>query len=177
MRDSNVPKFLRDDLPLFHAIVGDLFPGVVVPKQETGDLERYAALSCAEGHCNWFVVMDSCRERCLWYPLVTRSAIRDELAKQGLQAVALHIDKILQLYDTFNVRFGVVITGPTTAGKTTAYRLVVTVTGSAPTSVPNRLSAVDFTLLLSTLLYYQSACQRHVRSANRRSRKRHVPAR
>ena len=51
------------------------------------------------------------------------SAIRDELAAKGLQAVPLHIDKILQLYDTFNVRFGVVITGPTTAGKTTAYQV------------------------------------------------------
>jgi dynein heavy chain len=52
------------------------------------------------------------------------SAIRDELTKRGLQCVPLHIDKILQLFDTFNVRFGVVITGPTTAGKTTAYKVL-----------------------------------------------------
>jgi dynein heavy chain len=38
MQDSNIPKFLADDLPLFHAIVGDLFPGVAVPVNETGEL-------------------------------------------------------------------------------------------------------------------------------------------
>src|SRR6202012_565490 len=31
MRDSNVPKFLADDLPLFAAIVNDLFPKVDIP--------------------------------------------------------------------------------------------------------------------------------------------------
>lgn len=91
MRDSNVPKFLSPDLPLFHAIVGDLFPGVVVPHKDTGQLE------------------------------VT---LRNELDLAGLQQVDLFVDKIMQLYETFNVRFGVVITGPTGGGKTTGYEML-----------------------------------------------------
>jgi dynein heavy chain len=38
MCDSNIPKFLDDDVILFNAIVQDLFPGVEVPKQDTGAL-------------------------------------------------------------------------------------------------------------------------------------------
>ena len=40
MRDSNIPKFLANDLSLFFGIMLDLFPGVNVPYQDTGDLER-----------------------------------------------------------------------------------------------------------------------------------------
>jgi dynein heavy chain, axonemal len=38
MRDANVPKFLADDLPLFHAIVQDLFPNVVIPEEDSTEL-------------------------------------------------------------------------------------------------------------------------------------------
>eukprot|EP00605_Chrysophyceae_sp_TOSAG23-4_P002255 GSChrysophyteH1.ASY1.ANO1.2499.1 assembled CDS len=39
LRDSNVPKFLAEDLPLFAAIVLDLFPGVEIPPDEYGELK------------------------------------------------------------------------------------------------------------------------------------------
>ena len=39
MRDSNVPKFVAEDLPLFNALIQDLFPGVEVPEESSSELE------------------------------------------------------------------------------------------------------------------------------------------
>ncbi|GBG25533.1 Dynein heavy chain 6, axonemal [Hondaea fermentalgiana] len=89
MRDSNLPKFLSQDVPLFFGILADLFPGVTVPYQDTGDL---------------------------------REMVESVLASETLQCVDAFVGKIIQLYETMNVRFGITIVGPTGGGKSTAYK-------------------------------------------------------
>jgi dynein heavy chain len=46
LRDVNVPKFLKDDLPLFENIILDLFPGVERPTVNYGDLFKALNASC-----------------------------------------------------------------------------------------------------------------------------------
>jgi len=33
LKDSNIPKFLKDDLPLFNALISDLFPNIKMTVQ------------------------------------------------------------------------------------------------------------------------------------------------
>ena len=40
MRDSNIPKFLKDDVHLFFGIIDDLFPGVQVPFIDYGNVRK-----------------------------------------------------------------------------------------------------------------------------------------
>merc|ERR1719230_2288285 len=50
LRDVNVPKFLRDDLPLFENIISDLFPGIERPVIDYGQLEEESRNQCRLHH-------------------------------------------------------------------------------------------------------------------------------
>ncbi|KAH7827202.1 dynein haevy chain 9, inner dynein arm 5 [Monocercomonoides exilis] len=85
MRESNLPKFLAEDIPLFEAIVGDLFPDALIPQRSDGELLNMLRIVCEE---------------------------------RGLQPLSNQFHKTMELFDTFCVRHGVMLVGPTRGGKT-----------------------------------------------------------
>jgi dynein heavy chain, axonemal len=89
LRDVNVPKFLKDDLPLFENIIQDLFPGIEKPKIDYGKLF---------------------------------DAVQSVAQKSHLQPCKPFLEKVTQLYDTIQVRHGLMLVGPTGGGKTSVYR-------------------------------------------------------
>lgn len=89
LRDVNVPKFLKDDLPLFENIILDLFPGLERPQLDYGDLLSQLDKSCET---------------------------------LNLQHSDVFITKVIQLYDTTQVRHGLMLVGPTGGGKTSNYK-------------------------------------------------------
>ncbi|XP_015429803.1 PREDICTED: dynein heavy chain 6, axonemal, partial [Dufourea novaeangliae] len=89
LRESNIPKFLRDDAELFEGIVGDLFPGIVIPEEDYGVLQETA-----------ITIMEEAR----------------------LQPERCTLKKAIQLHECLQVRHGVMLVGPTGAGKTTVLR-------------------------------------------------------
>jgi dynein heavy chain len=91
LRDSNVPKFLKDDLQLFAALIQDLFPGVVIPFVDYGELQVQLLASFKE---------------------------------LNYQVEDILMTKILQLFETFSVRFGVMLVGFTCSAKSTAFRIL-----------------------------------------------------
>jgi len=91
MRDSNVPKFIKEDLPLFSALIKDLFPSVEIPPVNYGDLQ---------------------------------TQIIESISLMGLQRHSEFELKVLQLFETFNVRFGVMVVGPTGSGKSKCCRVL-----------------------------------------------------
>lgn len=89
--DVNVPKFLKDDLPLFGNIIKDLFPGMAKPEVDLG------------------LLLDS---------------IKDSCKLMNLQSTESFLVKVNQLYDTIQVRHGLMLVGPTGGAKTSNYNVL-----------------------------------------------------
>ena len=53
--------------------------------------------------------------------------IEASILKLGFQPQPAFMEKVIYLYETFNVRFGVMFVGPTGGGKTTCYEVLADV--------------------------------------------------
>ena len=91
MKDANEPKFLKDDLPLFNAIVQDLFPSCEIKDPD---------------YQYFYKKMETI------------------LKEKSLQCHKPFMTKVIQLYETFVVRFGVMLVGYTGSGKTKCYEIL-----------------------------------------------------
>jgi dynein heavy chain len=96
INDVNLAKFLVEDLPLFHGITSDLFPGVKLPAAD------YTVLTqCLQDICDAGV----------------------QVAPNNtyfLENLATFQAKTIQLYEMVLVRHGVMVVGQTCSGKTAA---------------------------------------------------------
>lgn len=89
LRDSNMPKFVFEDVPLFAGLIDDLFPGLDCPRVAYPELK-----AAVEGE------------------LEARTMRHDDEA-----VFALQVDKVIQLYETMLVRHTTMVVGPTGGGK------------------------------------------------------------
>lgn len=85
-----MPKFVFEDVPLFHGLINDLFPGLDCPRVGYAALKDAIEAELVAGEYN-----------------TTNPAVYNE-----------QIDKIIQMYETMLVRHTTMIVGPTGGGKT-----------------------------------------------------------
>jgi len=91
LEDVNVPKFLKEDIPLFKNIIKDLFPTTERPKSDLDNL------------------INKIKENCI---------------ERNLQPQEPFVQKIIQLYDTIQVRHGLMIVGPSGGGKSNNWNVL-----------------------------------------------------
>jgi dynein heavy chain len=104
VRDVNLPKFLDEDLPLFNGITNDLFPGTVLPSADYQELAAAIEESCMLG--TW---------------VANGTAQLAENPDISLEPIDNFTMKVVQLYETVQVRHSLMVVGQTCSGKTSNF--------------------------------------------------------
>ncbi|RLN71959.1 hypothetical protein BBJ28_00009780 [Nothophytophthora sp. Chile5] len=111
MVGANFPKLTDEDIQLFKGIVKDLFPDTMTALgAREADLLLQGDGASSSTSTTW---LDALEEE-----------VAEQLRRQGLQAPRQWTTKILQLFMTLDVRTGVVQTGASGSGKSTAMKIL-----------------------------------------------------
>ncbi|GAB9466924.1 hypothetical protein Gpo141_00004287 [Globisporangium polare] len=106
MYDANIPKFVDEDIPLFRGILRDLFPETLSSSFLGGDM----LFGAATGVSNWMTSLED--------------EVDHQLTLHGLQVAPKWKKKIIELFTTLDVRIGIVQTGASGSGKSTAMHIL-----------------------------------------------------
>ena len=98
IRETMIPKLVKDDIELLQSLLNDVFPGVPYEPAEMTDLRAAIRAVCAESHY----------------------ACADITGEPG----AAWLDKVLQLYQITNIHHGVMMVVHS-SGKSTAWRTLL----------------------------------------------------
>ncbi|CAK8985449.1 unnamed protein product [Durusdinium trenchii] len=89
LRDMNMPKFVKQDVPLFQGLLNDLFPGLKVPREGNPKLKE----------------------------AIMKYFDDNQMHSKYEDIYQLQVDKVMQLYETMLTRHSTMIVGPTGGGK------------------------------------------------------------
>lgn len=127
LRDMNMSKFVAEDVPLFMSLIKDLFPGLEAERAAFPEVEKALHETILEKGLQ-------VRRHALCPAEVTRVtplASADE--PRAVQAHPTWVNKCIQLYETYLVRHGIMLVGPSGGGKSSIEECVagaLSITGS-----------------------------------------------
>lgn len=107
MYDANIPKLVDEDIQLFRGILRDLFPETL-SSSFLGDDTLFG--SATAGLSNWMASLED--------------EVDHQLTLHGLQIAPKWKKKIIELFTTLDVRIGIVQTGASGSGKSTAMQIL-----------------------------------------------------
>lgn len=107
LRDFNIPKIVKDDLGIFHGLIGDLFPNIEVERKRDMEFEKKVELAC-----------DVVNEK-----KQSKGMSEDEVAPVfKLYRAEEFIMKVVQLKELLEIRHSVFVMGNAGSGKTSCWK-------------------------------------------------------
>ena len=124
LRDMNMPKFVFDDVPLFHGLINDLFPGLKADRVGYEDLKEKVMNE-----------LESKRFR----------PEQDEIFFD-------QVNKIIQLFETMGTRHTTMVVGPTGSGKSVIISTLAA-SLKEETGIPTKLDVINPKMVTLNELY------------------------